>query len=224
MGSGYYPCAEESRLDAILSTAIDGIVTINIKGKILSFNKSAEAIFGWQQQEVLGQNVKILMNDEIAAHHDDYLLNSGNHELKKVIGINRDVCAKHKDGHLFPIRLGLGEVKQPGEETLFVGFITDLTQQRALQQSLEEKELQYRTLMNNTPGAVFRCLLDKNWTMLFISPRVFELTGYTAQEFTSNEVAFADIINSKDEQHIADALDDAISNSNQYAVTKIIGI
>ena len=210
--------AEESRLDAILSTAIDGIVTINIKGKILSFNKSAEAIFGWQQQEVLGQNVKILMNDEIAAHHDDYLLNSGNHELKKVIGINRDVCAKHKDGHLFPIRLGLGEVKQPGEETLFVGFITDLTQQRALQQSLEEKELQYRTLMNNTPGAVFRCLLDKNWTMLFISPRVFELTGYTAQEFTSNEVAFADIINSKDEQHIADALDDAISNSNQYAV------
>ncbi len=210
--------AEESRLEAILSTAIDGIVTINLQGQILSFNKSAEAIFGWQQHEVLGHNVKILMNDEIAAHHDNYLSNYGNHELKKVIGVNRDVCAKHKEGHLFPIRLGLGEVKQPGQETLFVGFITDLTQQRALQQSLEEKELQYRTLMNNTPGAVFRCLIDESWSILFISPRVLELTGYTAEEFIANEISFSEIINCKDEEHIAEVISAAMSQSNQYAV------
>lgn len=210
--------AEESRLDAILSTAIDGIVTINCRGIILSFNKSAESIFGWKQEEVLGQNVKVLMDDDIAAQHDGYLLNSGNHALKKVIGVNRDVCAKHKEGHLFPIRLGLGEVKQPDAETLFVGFITDLTEQRALQRSLEEKEQQYRTLMNNTPGAVFRCLLDDHWSMLFISPNVFDLTGYTAEEFTSKAISFADIINKEDEAHINEIMTKAISEKNQYAL------
>ena len=121
----------------------------------MSFNKSAENIFGWNQDEVLGKNVKILMNDDIANQHDDYLSNSSNHEVKKVIGVNRNVYAKHKHGHLFPIRLGLGEVKQPDKEPLFVGFITDLTEQRALQQSLEEKEKQYRTLMNNIRALYF---------------------------------------------------------------------
>ena len=111
--------AEESRLDAILSTAIDGIVTIDIKGTILSFNKSAESIFGWNQEEVLGKNVKMLMNDDIANQHDGFLSNSANHELKKVIGVNREVCAKHKDGH--HQSLGPGEAKQPDAETLFVG-------------------------------------------------------------------------------------------------------
>ncbi|RZF93445.1 PAS domain S-box protein [Pseudoalteromonas sp. CO302Y] len=210
--------AEESRLDAILSTAIDGIVTIDIKGIILSFNKSAESIFGWKQKEVLGKNVKMLMNDDIANQHDGFLSNSANHELKKVIGVNREVCAKHKDGHQFPIRLGLGEAKQPDAETLFVGFITDLTQQRALQKSLEEKEQQYRTLMNNTPGAVFRCLLDDHWSMLFISPRVMDLTGYSHQEFVSQAITFSDIINKDDEAHISEVMAEAIAKNNQYAV------
>ena len=210
--------AEESRLDAILGTAIDGIVTINIHGIILSFNKSAETIFGWRQDEVLGKNVKLLMNDDIAAQHDGYLADSSRHEVKKVIGVNRNVFAKHKDGHLFPIRLGLGEVKQPNAETLFVGFITDLTEQRALQQSLEEKEKQYRTLMNNTPGAVFRCLLDEHWTMKFISPSVADLTGYSPEEFTDGTVTFAQIINNDDVAHIDEVMEKAIAEKNQYAV------
>ncbi|WP_337946974.1 PAS domain-containing protein, partial [Pseudoalteromonas sp. Angola-4] len=145
-----------------------------IKGTILSFNKAAETIFGWQDNEIIGQNVKILMADDIANQHDAFLKNTTNHEVKRVIGVNRDVWAKHKNGHQFPIRLGIGEVKQLQTETLFVGFITDLTEQRALQQSVIEKERQYRTLMNNMPGVVFRCLLDEHWSMLFISPSVYE--------------------------------------------------
>ncbi|MCF2902164.1 PAS domain S-box protein [Pseudoalteromonas sp. OFAV1] len=210
--------AEESRLEAILSTAVDGIVTINIKGVILSFNKAAENIFGWQQHEVLGKNVKILMNDDIAAQHDDYLSNSSNHEVKKIIGVNRNVYAKHKHGHLFPIRLGLGEVKQPDKEPLFVGFITDLTEQRALQQSLEEKEKQYRTLMDNMPGAVFRCLLDENWSMLFISPSVLDLTGYSPDEFVSGRINFEQIIHGDDKQSINEIISNAAVNNTQYAV------
>ena len=135
-----------------------------------------------------------------------------------MIGVNRNVFAKHKDGHLFPIRLGLGEVKQPNAETLFVGFITDLTEQRALQQSLEEKEKQYRTLMNNTPGAVFRCLLDEHWTMKFISPSVADLTGYSPEEFTDGTVTFAQIINNDDVAHIDEVMEKAIAEKNQYAV------
>ncbi|PWS56059.1 PAS domain S-box protein [Pseudoalteromonas sp. meg-B1] len=210
--------AEESRLDAILSTAIDGIVTINIKGTILSFNKAAETIFGWKDNEVIGLNVKILMADDIANQHDAFLKNTTNHEVKRVIGVNRDVWAKHKNGHQFPIRLGIGEVKQLQTETLFVGFITDLTEQKALQQSLIEKERQYRTLMNNMPGVVFRCLLDEHWSMLFISPSVYELTGYRAEEFTEQRITFAELIVKEDEAAISLAIDQAVASTSQYSI------
>lgn len=60
--------ADESRLNAILGTAIDGIVTIDHRGVILSFNDSASKIFGWRESEVQKQNIKMLMDDTIAAH------------------------------------------------------------------------------------------------------------------------------------------------------------
>ena len=210
--------AKESRLNAILGTAIDGIVTIDHTGIILSFNEAASKIFGWQENQVQGKNVKMLMDDNIAKHHDEYLLNAHNVDLGKIIGINRDVYAKHMNGHVFPIRLGIGEVNQPGHNPLYVGFITDLTEQRALQQSLEEKEQKYRSLIDNMPGVAFRCKFDDNWTMLFISPNIIELTGYNPNEFTEHCIEFNDLVLKSDQKQIVDEVTKAVDAKSQYSI------
>ena len=210
--------ADESRLNAILGTAIDGIVTIDHAGIILSFNESASKIFGWQENQVQGKNVKMLMDDNIAKHHDEYLSNAHNVDLGKVIGVNRDVYAKHMNGQVFPIRLGIGEVNQPGHNPLYVGFITDLTEQRALQKSLEEKEQKYRSLMDNMPGVAFRCRFDDNWTMLFISPNISELTGYNPNEFTEHCIEFNDLVLKADQKHIIDEVTQAVETKSQYSI------
>ena len=210
--------ADESRLNAILGTAIDGIVTIDHKGVILSFNESASKIFGWRESEVQSKNIKMLMDDTIAAHHDSYLSNAKNVDLGKVIGVNREILAKHKKGHLFPIRLGVGEVNQPGQNPLYVGFITDLSEQRKLQRNIIEKEQKYRSLIDNMPGVVFRCKFDINWTMLFISPRILELTGYKSEEFTEHCIEFNDLVLKVDQQPILDAITLAIEEKRQYSI------
>ncbi|MBQ4859911.1 MHYT domain-containing protein [Pseudoalteromonas sp. MMG007] len=210
--------ANESRLNAILGTAIDGIVTIDHTGIILSFNEAASKIFGWQEHQVQGKNVKILMDDNIAKHHDNHLLNAQNIDLGKVIGINRDVYAKHMDGQVFPIRLGIGEVNQPGYNPLYVGFITDLTEQRALQKSLEEKEQKYRSLIDNMPGVAFRCRFDDNWTMLFISPNISELTGYNPNEFIEHCIEFNDLVLKADQKNIVDEVTKAVETKSQYSI------
>ncbi|MEL0634948.1 MHYT domain-containing protein [Pseudoalteromonas carrageenovora] len=210
--------ANESRLNAILGTAIDGIVTIDHAGIILSFNEAASKIFGWQENQVQGKNVKMLMDDNIAKHHDEYLFNAHNVDLGKVIGINRDVYAKHMNGQVFPIRLGIGEVNQPGHNPLYVGFITDLTEQRALQKSLEEKEQKYRSLIDNMPGVAFRCKFDDNWTMLFISPNISELTGYDPNEFTEHCIEFNDLVLKADQKHIVDEVTQAVETKSQYSI------
>jgi PAS domain S-box-containing protein len=211
---------DESRLNAILGTAIDGIVTIDHKGVILSFNNAATKIFGWQEEEVQGQNVKMLMDSSIAKHHDGYLASASAHDIDfgKVIGINRDVHAKHKNGQLFPIRLGIGEVKQDDQLPMYVGFITDLTEQKALQKDIIEKEQQYRSLMNNMPGVVFRCLNNEQRTTLFISPNILDMAGYAPDEFTDQEVELSSLMISADKQPIAKAIETAIQEKRQYSV------
>ena len=210
--------ADESRLNAILETAIDAIVTIDHRGHILSFNASATHIFGWQEHEVKNKNIKMLMDEKLAKHHDEYLSNAKDVNSNKVLGVNREIFAKHKEGHLFPIRIGIGEVNQPGQTPLYVGYITDLTEQRELQRSLVEKEQKYRSLINNMPGAVFRCRLDDNWSMLFISPSILELTGYQSDEFTEHCLEFNDLILKTDQQAVIDAVTSAVKEKRQYSI------
>ncbi|TYK66033.1 PAS domain S-box protein [Colwellia echini] len=208
----------ESRMEAILSTAIDGIITIDHAGIILSFNNAAEHIFGYTRKELLGRNVKLLMADEISEHHDGYLAKAHDVRFDKVIGVNREVYAKHKDGTLFPIRLGVGEVIQPNDKSLYVGFITDLTEQKALQKNLIAKEQQYRSLITNMPGVAFRCEYSKQWPMIYISPSIKELTGYADSEFLTKQVAFGDLIIEAHQDRAMAVITQALVHRNQYSL------
>ena len=129
--------ASQSRLQATLDTAVDGIITIDSRGLIQSFNRSAERLFGWQAHEVLGKNIKILMPEPDQSRHDGYLENYHNSGEPKIIGIGREVMGLRKDGSLMPMRLAVGRMDIPGE-LLFVGFVTDISERHALEASLRE--------------------------------------------------------------------------------------
>jgi PAS domain S-box-containing protein len=129
--------AGNSRMQAIVETAVDGIITINHRGIIQAFNRSAERLFGWKADEVIGKNINILMPEPDKKHHDSYLHNYQTTGVPKIIGSGREVTGLRKDGSLVPIRLAVGRVDIPGEP-MFVGFVTDITQRRQLECSLRE--------------------------------------------------------------------------------------
>ncbi|MDR9426293.1 MAG: MHYT domain-containing protein [Marinobacter sp.] len=126
-----------SELQTIVDAAVDGIVKISEKGIILSFNDSAERIFGYCADEVLGQNVKMLMPNPHHDAHDDYLKNYMRTGEGKIIGQGREVWALHKHGQQFPIRLAIGESRLGGTST-FVGFITDISQRHRMETDLRQ--------------------------------------------------------------------------------------
>ena len=129
----------KSRLQALLDTAVDPIVAINEYGIIQDFNKAAVNLLGYQTHEVIGRNVKMLMPDPYRTEHDGYLENYRTTQQAKIIGTGREVVAQHKDGRYIPIRLAVGKVHStPGEEQLFVGLITDISERHALEASLRE--------------------------------------------------------------------------------------
>ncbi len=116
----------ESRLDAIVSSAMESIVTIDRKGAILSANPAARDMFGYQDEEMLGRNVRMLMPEPYRGEHDGYIANYLGGGEKKIIGLRRQVEGRRKDGVVFPLELTVGEAIVNGDR-LFVGFMRDLT-------------------------------------------------------------------------------------------------
>lgn len=127
--------SETNRLQAVMNTVLDGVITIDSHGIVQSFNPSAERIFQYLPEEVIGQNIKILMPEPYHSEHDQYLENYLVTGEKKVIGFGREVSAKRKDGSVFPMELGINEMDVNGQR-MFVGTIRDITSRREAEQSI----------------------------------------------------------------------------------------
>ena len=135
------PTVSEARLLSVLDTAVDGIVVIDDRGRILVFNKACEDLFGRTAQEVTGLGIAVLMPPEFAEHHDGWVHNYLRTGERKIIGIGREVRARHADGTVFPIELSIGECRTP-EGRQFIGIVRDLRSRKAVEQRLNQLQAQ----------------------------------------------------------------------------------
>ncbi|HVY24323.1 MAG TPA: PAS domain S-box protein [Steroidobacteraceae bacterium] len=140
------------QLHAIIDTASEGIITVDDHGIIESFNLMASRIFGYAASEVLGKNVRMLMPDSYAVHHDDYIGNYLRTGEKKIIGIGREVTGLRKGGSTFPMDLAVVEVRLHGKRK-FSGFVRDITQRKEADAKLQA-QLSRLALMNRITRAI----------------------------------------------------------------------
>ncbi|QFT01222.1 Sensor protein FixL [Labrenzia sp. THAF191b] len=131
----------EARLASVFDTAADGIVVINDRAQVLAFNKACERLFGYEAADLLGRNVNRIMPAEYANAHDHYVNNYLTTGHKKIIGIGREVQARHKDGTVFPIELSVGEAWTPAGRQ-FIGILRDLRSRRQMEDRLAKTQAQ----------------------------------------------------------------------------------
>lgn len=130
----------KQRADTIIQSSPDGIITIDKKGIIQTFNFSAEKIFGYSEKELLSKNIKVLMPKAIALEHDYYLEKYIPNTPSTIVSNNREVVGQRKDGSQFPLDLKVEIVFIDGEE-LFIGIIRDITERKQMDVELQnEKE------------------------------------------------------------------------------------
>lgn len=129
--------AKETRLRAVLNTVIDGIITIDARGSIETFNPMAEKIFGYVADEVVGRNVNMLMPEPYQREHDGYLQQYAQTHQPKVIGIGRELSGRRKDGTVFPLELAVSEM-QIGGQMMFTGVVRDITERKRSEQLKSE--------------------------------------------------------------------------------------
>ncbi len=162
---------QEIRLRAIVDHAIDGIITIDDHGTIESFNAAAERLFGYAAAEVLGQNVKLLMPEPDRSHHDGYMANYQRTGVPKIIGIGREVVGCRKDGSVFPMELGVTEIRL-GDQRCFTGILRDITARK-------EAEAQFQLIVGSTSNGM---LVDQDGTIVLVNAPIEHMFGYQRHE------------------------------------------
>src|SRR5690606_34193838 len=126
-----------SLLNAIIDTAIDGIITIDSRGIVESINPSACGLFGYSSSEVIGNNISMLMPEPDRSRHDGYILRYQKTSEPHIIGKGREVKGLRKDGTLFPFRLAVSEVQFQGR-VIYTGFIHDLSREKDAEEQLKK--------------------------------------------------------------------------------------
>ena len=118
---------EQAReLTAIMDTATDGVATMDERGRILSLNRSAEALFGYDQREVTGENFTLLLAPEshITALDDLEGLKGGG--VAALLNDGREVQGRVRQGGRIPLYMTLGRVAD-GDEPKFSAVLRDMT-------------------------------------------------------------------------------------------------
>lgn len=129
------PFGGSDTLHGLIDTVPDALIVIDRSGAIIFFSRGAERMFGYDEAELIGENVSMLMPSPDRERHDGYLAHYLDTGQKRIIGIGRVTTARARDGTTFPIDLAVGEFAIDGEG-VFVGFIRDLTESRETEQQL----------------------------------------------------------------------------------------
>jgi PAS domain S-box-containing protein len=176
----------EARMQAIVNTAVDSIITIDERGIVQAFNPAAEKIFGYNADEVIGHNVSMLIPSPHQEKHDSYIARYLQTGESRIMGIGREVDALRKDGTTFPAELSLSELRTESDR-LFTGILRDITKRKETETKLDElykhKEKAHDyllSLMNMLKLGVVA--LDEKSCITFINETAQNLTGKSQSE------------------------------------------
>lgn len=193
-----------ARLSAIMNTALDAILTFNHKGVVIDSNSAAHTLFQVKTGSLTGRHFKQLLPERYAAEYQQLLAQASQNEVSQLTGAERQLWILTDEQQQCPVRVMLSR-SSLNERPIFVACLSDISKQLATAKTLKESEQKFRSLIQNIPGAAYRCLPNNSWSMLFISDAVEHLCGYPASDFLLPQAkrSWADLILPEDQPLVA---------------------
>jgi len=166
----------------LFESLLDPTIVINQTGVIQYTNPAIEKMTGWKPKELMNKNVKVLMTDDVARHHDNYLSTYKKTKVKKVIGVGRDVILSKKDGSIVPVKLQVVE-KCFDKTTIFIGTLY----QRQVESEVEKTVLQQeREVIDSL--AVAACIINSKGQIQAFNSKIQSLLGYKLVEVVGKNI------------------------------------
>ncbi|MBA6253186.1 response regulator [Colwellia sp. MB3u-55] len=216
-----------AKLHSILNSIADGVINIDGKGNILAFNHAAEKIFGYQTNEVLGQNALFLVPIDNTINQADEFKRFLQHSSSEVKGRTLELTALRKNGEKFFMHLSISKINIPGD-VVFTGLIRDITENKLLAaesiRSIEEaKDMAWR--LNFALSAPKIGVWDYNLQtgLSFWDSRMYELFGYDKNSTVPTEKIWRTAIHIDDvkfvEEQFIHEIKKGIALNFEYRIT-----
>ena len=136
----------EQTVLALFENAAQGILSIDVKGSILSLNAMAEKIFGYPREQIVGRKLETLMPDKLAETHEQHRRHYFGNPRSRPMGLGMDLVGRRRDGSEFPVEISLSHIATAGG-TVAVAFVIDVSERRRAE---NEKQKLERTLEHAT--------------------------------------------------------------------------
>jgi PAS domain S-box-containing protein len=184
-----------SRLQQIIETALDAIVSLNAAGEITEWNSRAEEMFGWQREEAIG----LTFFDSMVSQNDRHALKDGLRRLLdsadgRLLKKRFEVSALHRSGREFPVEVSICLIRVEGQYR-YSAFIRDLSERRQIEADLGLSHQRFRATFEHS--AVGFAHLDINGRWLRVNDKLCEMLGYPREELLS--LRFDDVMCSDDD-------------------------
>ena len=200
----------EASLRGILDSALDAFISSNEQGVILSFNKSAEEMFGYSAEEAIGLHVHILVPDEFRNEHIEMFSNSVNASSPPKPSTERQIAGQHKDGRNFPVSVGLTSLNHDGE-LIYVAALRD----RSGEVQKEQKLQRLGRLLDRSMREVYVLEAD-DFSFQEVNSRAVEVLGYKTEAF--DKLKYTDILCQPAKEELAKLLAPLLKGEEEEVV------
>jgi PAS domain S-box-containing protein len=202
--------------EKIMTYMTEGLVLTDTQGTVTFINQRLLEMLGYLPGQIIGKSwLEMVPPGQLTIARAA--------EARRAQGKTDryEIVLRRKSGLEFPVMIGAGPRfdKHSGEFIGTMGVVTDITKRRQAEAERESAWDQYQSLVNNIPGVVYRCRLDKDWTMLFMSDAIDTLSGYPASDFIGNAVrTFESIIHPDDTDSVAQSVHSAFAEGRPWNI------
>src|SRR3989338_5307122 len=168
---------EQARAATVVSNAVDGIITIDGRGLIESFNPAAEKIFGFSADEVLGNPLTLLIPGRHRDAHQEGLERVRSTGKSDIIGKTLELQGLRKNGREFPLELSIA-AWEAEKETFFTGIVRDITERKRAEEEIQRDRVQLSILQDINAAAT--STLDLGGVLNMLLDKIAILLPYTA--------------------------------------------
>jgi phosphoserine phosphatase RsbU/P len=205
----------EVLLRTIADTAVEGIITTDINGRIQAFNHAAEIIFGYDADEVIGHNVSMLQSEPDRSRHDGYIQRYLETRDAHIIGVGREIEGLHKNGRRVPLHLSLSEARVD-DKTYFTAIIKDI---RDLKMAREQMEQSQTSLAHAQAIAhLGNWDLDVLTNRLMWSDEMYRICGLEKEKAELTYQLFLEAIYPDDRFRVMEAINSALYDRETYDI------
>ncbi len=147
--------AAEMRFRAVAQSSNDAIIIGDRAGNVLFWNSGAETIFGYQNEEIVGKSLSILMPERYRTSHQQGMTRLSDTGENHIVGKTVELHGLKKTGEEFPLELTLSAWKEKDQQ-FFSGIIRDISQRKIIEAELRESEEKYRSIFNEAVEGIYQ--------------------------------------------------------------------